>query len=143
MSGAAAVAVAIPLALSAAGPAAAVDGDVSSVRYSPNGGGAKATAYVDFTGSSSVAWRDIYLNDFCPGDGSRAILKFKVRYEGDSGFTTVGERQDVGGCESAPYTESVATWSSSRRINDATVVACVEGHGCASASDSYRDNPYW
>lgn len=133
---------AVPL-LAGAGPAAAVDGGVSSIRYSPNGGGSKATAYVDFTGSRSVSWRDIYLNDFCPGDDKRAILQFRVRYEGDSGWTTVGSRQDVGGCDSAAYTESVATWTSSRRINDATVVACIEDRGCANPNDSYRDNPYW
>jgi hypothetical protein len=128
-----------------AGPSAAhaVDGSVSSVYYSPNGGGAKATAYVDFASSNTVYWRDIYLNDFCPGDGERAKIKFVVRYEGDSGWTSVGSREDIGGCDSAPYTESLVSWTSSRRINDATVVACVVNIGCASADASYRDNPYW
>lgn len=129
-------------------PASAVDGWVDVTRYSPNGGGARAKAYVNFTSSTRVQWDDIYLNDFCnnagEGDGHRALLRFKVRYEGDSGWTTVGERADTGGCTSAPYTESTASWStSSRRINDATVVACVEDLGCTAASDEYRDNPHW
>ena len=137
-----AVGMAIPAAV--AGPASAVDGPVTSVYYSPNGGGAKATADIDFASSYKVYFRNIYLNDFCPGDDKRAQLKFKVRYEGDSGWTTVGDtRTDVGGCTSSAYTESLATWTSSRRINDATVVACVETRGCANPNDSYHDNPYW
>lgn len=35
------------------------------------------------------------------------------------------------------------SWSSSRRINDATVVACVQDRGCANPNDSYHDNPFW
>ena len=125
-------------------PAFADDGPVTSVYYSPNGGGAKATADIDFASSYKVYFKNIYLNDFCPGDDKRAQLKFKIRYEGDSGWTTVGDtRTDVGGCTSAPYTESLASWSSSRRINDATVVACVQDRGCANPNDSYHDNPYW
>ncbi|MFC7486060.1 hypothetical protein ACOCJ7_12475 [Knoellia sp. CPCC 206453] len=125
------------------GPAAAVDGGVSSHYTAMGGGGSTAQAYVNWSSSTKVVWQDIYVNDTCPGDGHVAILKFVVRYEGDSGWTTVGTRRDEGTCESAPYTESSASWSSSRRINDATVVACVESVGCAAAGSDYRDNPYW
>lgn len=126
-----------------AGSAAATNGPVDSTWYSPNGGGSHATADIRWSNSHRVNFDNIRVNDFCPGDDKRAQLKFKVRYMGDSGWTTVGgTREDVGGCDSTPYTESTTFWDSSRAINDATVVACIQDRGCADPNDSYRDNPY-
>ncbi len=126
-----------------AGPAAAVNGPVDSWWYSGNGGGSHASADIRWSNSHRVNFDNIRVNDFCPGDDKRAQLKFKVRYIGDSFWTTVGNtREDVGGCKSTPYTESTTYWDSGRAINDATVVACIEDRGCADPNDSYRDNPY-
>lgn len=114
------------------GTSAAVDGPLSAV--SPDGG-AYGSVNVNFVSASRVNINDIYINDRCPGDGVRAEIRFHVKFSGDSHFTQVGSRQDVGGCESDPYRGNTY-YSTSRRINDFGITVCSTN--CSGMT--YRDN---
>lgn len=116
------------------GTAAAVDGWVA--RESPNGL-AYGEAYLNFTSAHYVAINNIYLNDRCPGDGTRARMEFYVRYTGSTNFVKVGEREDTGGCGSEPYQGSTHWGPTTREINDFGIKVCSAG-GCSGIE--WRDN---
>ena len=93
---------------------------------SPNGL-AYGEAFIEFQSEGFVRWNSIYLNDRCPGDGVRASMKLYIRQYGN--VVHVGTREDVGGCESGPFTGS-AYWSSGGPIDYAGIRVCSDG-GCS------------
>ncbi|MFD1146952.1 hypothetical protein [Saccharothrix hoggarensis] len=117
------------------GTSAAVDGALSAT--SPDGG-AYGSVYADFTSPFYVNINSIYINDRCPGDGVRAVIRFHVRYNGDAHFTQVGSREDAGGCESDPYRGATHWGPTNRKINDFGITVCSTN--CSGMT--YRDNPH-
>jgi|GEM_PF-4561111 len=107
----------------AASPAAA-DGSLSG-QTCCDPGGAKVTAYADFTSRYTVKVNSIRLTDLCPGDGNGVYIRFQTQnYHGD--WETHGStRENHTGCGTTQSENPYSFTSGSGHILAVRLKVCV------------------
>lgn len=89
-------------------------------------GGAKVTAYADFTGRYSVTVKQIQLTDMCPGDGNSVYIEFQYQQSGGDWVTRGDKRENHGGCGVTQNETAYNFTATSGYINAVRLKVCVD-----------------
>ena len=109
-------------------------------------GGAKVTAYADFTSRYGVTVKDIRLKDLCPGDGHSVYVEFQYKQSARGDWVTRGDkREHHGGCGTTQDEADYRFVATSGRIAAVRLRVCVDESfpnpdDCQSTN--YRNNQY-
>lgn len=128
----------------AASPAVA-DGTLSG-QTCCDPGGAKVTAYADFSSRYHVVVNSIRLTDLCPGDGHSVYVQFQYKNDARNEWVTRGEnRTNSSGCGTTTSETAYDFTASSGRIEAVRLRVCVD-ETFPNADDcqytNYRYNQY-
>lgn len=129
-----------------AAPAQATDGEIGAHVYYPYGevSGGRATATLDFTSRTTVAYRNFTVRDLCPGDGRP--VRARVSWLNTDGTRGTGTwRADTNGCGPDGTNFGTLTLSSAKPVSRASLTVCVYTTSAGNLrceTSAGRDNPY-
>jgi len=90
-------------------------------------GGAKVTAYADFTSRYHVVVNSVQLTDLCPGDGHSVYVQFQYKNYSTGEWVTRGDnRTNSSGCGTTTSETAFDFTATSGRIEAVRLRVCVD-----------------